>query len=85
MQIQLQFTGRGYPAAHRLPEEIDLEPGADLATALRRISAHLGDETLSNSCLIAVSGKHVGTLGNYINQTLRDGDEIIVLAPVAGG
>lgn len=85
MIIQLHFTGRGYPAAAALPSEIHLEQGADLAAALAFMTAQLDGETLPSSCLVAVSGSHVGTLGKYLNRPLRDGDEIVVLAPVAGG
>jgi molybdopterin converting factor small subunit len=47
--------------------------------------ASSGTTTLPPSCLIAVSGRHLGTLARHANCPLRDGDEIVLLAPVAGG
>ena len=44
-----------------------------------------GDNPLSASCLVAVSGMHLGTLADHRPQTLKDGDELLLLAPVAGG
>jgi molybdopterin converting factor small subunit len=35
--------------------------------------------------LIAVAGKHLGTLASHTPSPLADGDELTVIAPVAGG
>ena len=40
---------------------------------------------LPESCLIAVSGAHLGTLRSHTARKLEDGDELVLIAPVAGG
>jgi molybdopterin converting factor small subunit len=40
---------------------------------------------LPPTCLVAVAGAHLGTLGRLAERELRDGDEIVFIAPVAGG
>jgi len=65
---------------HSLPE------GATLDDALTAVAGHLpADRPLPPSCLVAVSGTHVGTLGSHPARQLADGDELVLIAPVAGG
>lgn len=86
MKIRIVYTGRSYQIAERLPEELALSADAKLDDALHAINRLLaGDEQLPPSCLISVSGQHIGTLTSHENQGLKDGDEIILIAPVAGG
>ena len=42
-------------------------------------------KSLPKSCLVAVSGAHVGTVASHRPRVLRDGDELVLIAPVAGG
>jgi len=78
--------GRGYDAAQSLPDHLCLPDGATLDDALAVILGHLPvDHPLSASCLIAVSGIHLGTMAEHTWKTLNDGDELLLLAPVAGG
>jgi molybdopterin converting factor small subunit len=86
MKIRIVYTGRSYQIAERLPAELALAEDARLDDALQAVNRLLSDdEPLSPSCLICVSGQHVGTLSGHNNQALADGDEIILIAPVAGG
>lgn len=85
MKIRLVVTGRNYNTADSLPDELQLADSATLEDALKSIAARLGDEQLPPSCLIAVSGQHVGTLASHQPRELHDGDELVLIAPVAGG
>jgi molybdopterin converting factor small subunit len=86
MKIQISYTGRSYQTAGILPGEITLEDGAMVDDALLLLTKNLQeDQQLPASCLVAVSGEHIGTLASYTNRTLRDRDELILIAPVAGG
>ncbi len=86
MHIRLFISGRNYNLADGLPNELTLAKGATLDDALRSLSDLLPRGTrLPASCLVAVSGRHCGTVANHSQETLRDGDELVILAPVAGG
>ena len=86
MKIQISYTGRSYHTASQLPTELTLDDGAQVDDALGLLKKALGDDQqLPLSCLVAVSGEHIGTLASYTNRPLRDRDEVILIAPVAGG
>ena len=69
-----------------LPDELSLADGATLDDALNALQASLSDELkLPTSCLISVAGQHVGTLGSHRECPLSEGDELVLIAPVAGG
>ncbi len=86
MKIQISYTGRNYQTAEQLPSELDLDDGSTVADALRQITAGLSDDLqLPTSCLIAVAGEHLGSLNSYTDRPLEHRDEIILIAPVAGG
>ncbi len=86
LNVQVVFIGRRYDAAQAVPERLCLPDGATVDDALKAITAPLsGDHPLSASCLVAVSGMHLGTLADHRSESLKDGDELLLLAPVAGG
>ena len=86
LNVQIVFIGRRYDAARSIPERLCLPEGATVDDALKAIAKQLsGDNPLSASCLVAVSGMHLGTLAEHRSATLKDGDELVLLAPVAGG
>lgn len=86
MRIRLVITGRSYHMAEHLPDEIELPAAATLDDALAAIAQRLADgPPLPSSCLVAVSGEHLGTIAHHRSQQLRDGDELVLIAPVAGG
>ena len=86
LNVRVIFMGRGYDAAQSLPGHLCLPDGATLDDALVDILGHLPvDHPLSTTCLIAVSGVHLGTMADHPSKTLNDGDELLLLAPVAGG
>lgn len=86
MKIHISYTGRSYQTASLLPAEMTLADGATVADALSLIAKDLSeDQQLPTSCLVAVSGEHIGTLASYTDRLLRDRDELILIAPVAGG
>ncbi len=86
LNVQIVFVGRRYDAAESLPDRLCLAEGATLDDALKTIAEQLPDDhPLLASCLVAVSGTHLGTLADHRPRTLKDGDELLLIAPVAGG
>jgi molybdopterin converting factor small subunit len=86
MKIRAVITGRFYHATSSLPNVLTLADGASVDDALAELSRHLPvDQSLPESCLVAVSGRHVGTLSAHESVPLREGDELVLVAPVAGG
>ena len=86
MRIRIVISGRGYDAAASIPAELELPEGATIDDALKAIDAVLPEgRKLAASCLIAVSGTHVGTVASHPPRALGDGEELILIAPVAGG
>jgi len=86
MKLRIAVTGRSYHQADVLPGELTLAEGATLVDAIRQIAGLLPDQqTLPPACLVSLAGRHLGTLGSYENAKLHDGDELVLIAPVAGG
>jgi molybdopterin converting factor small subunit len=86
MKIRVIVTGRSYHTTNQLPDEITLPDCATLDQALESLAAHLpNQQPLPASCLVAVSGEHLGTVASHPSRQLADGDELVVIAPVAGG
>jgi len=86
MNIRVVFSGRGYDRAESIPASLDLPPGSTLSDALDLLAKRLPDEIqLPAACLIAVSGKHAGTVARHEACPLGEGDELVLIAPVAGG
>ena len=86
MHIRIAFSGRGYDRARSLPEDLELPDGGTLDDALNRLAELLPDDSpLPAACLIAISGEHAGTVGRHAPRPLVDGDELVLIAPVAGG
>ncbi len=86
MNIQVVITGRGYDAAAEVPERVSLPDGCGLDEALRTLATMMpGGKGLPESCLVAVAGNHLGTVGSHGPCVLRDDDELMIIAPVAGG
>ena len=86
MIINLVITGRAYHTTESLPEQLTLPEGATLDDAIASLDELLpNNQKLPGSCVVAVSGKHAGTLAQHASRTLSDGDELALIAPVAGG
>ena len=86
MRIHLAYLGRAYPLAKQLPKQLQLGDRAGVAEALREIATLLADgDQLSDSCLVTVAGEHLGTIARHSERSLRDGNELVLIAPVAGG
>jgi len=85
MKIRLTYLGRSYQHAETLPEQIELPAASTLADAVKTVNDLLGQTELPGSCLVTVSGEHVGTVAGFADRPLRDGDELVLIAPVAGG
>lgn len=86
MRIQIAYLGRAYPLAKQLPGQLQLAERAGIAEALSEIAKLLGEgNQLPGSCLVTVAGEHLGTISRHTERSLRDGDELVLIAPVAGG
>ena len=85
MKVQVVYTGRGYDQGAKLPGELALDEGSSVSDALKALQQAAPDVTLPESCLVSVAGTHLGTLAKHDARDLRDGDEIVLIAPVAGG
>jgi molybdopterin converting factor small subunit len=86
MKVKITYLGRSYDVADGLPELLDLPAAARLDEALAALTQCLPDSRgLPNSCLVVLSGKHLGTLAHHENPALADEDELVLIAPVAGG
>ena len=84
--IRLVLTGRNYHAAGGIPEELDLPVDSDVSAALEKVAALLPEgQTLPASCLVTLGGKHLGSVASHDSPVLKSGDELVLIAPVAGG
>ena len=86
MQVRVFFSGRHNNIADNVPRELELPEGCMLSQALTTLLDCLpAHRRPAGTCLVAVSGTHVGTLAHYRDTALRPGDELLLLSPVAGG
>jgi molybdopterin converting factor small subunit len=86
IKVRLVVTGRHYHMSQSLPHEMEFAAGATSEDALRRLASYMNnDQQLPASCLVVVSGQHLGTVAAHDIRTLADGDELVLIAPVAGG
>ena len=86
MKVRLVISGRNYDTARAIPEQLTLPEGCSIDEALQSVAElYSPGQGLPESCLVAVSGTHLGTLRRHSPRQLQDGDELVVIAPVAGG
>lgn len=86
MQVRVFLSGRRYDTADSLPRELSLPDGCSLGVALKTLLDLLpAEQHPAGSCLVAVSGAHMGTLAKHRETVLHHGDELLLLSPVAGG
>ncbi len=86
MKIRVILTGRSYHNAAALSDALELPDDATLSDALAAINDQLGeDAALPPTCLIALAGRHVGNVAACDDRPLTDGQELTLVAPVAGG
>jgi hypothetical protein len=86
MKLRVVISGRHYDWAQLVSDQLTLPDGASLDDALAALAGMLPPgKQLPESCLVAVSGRHLGTVGEHRLEPLRDGDELLLFSPVAGG
>lgn len=86
MQIRVVVSGRHYEIAQSMPGTIELPDGSTIDNVLRKLSEFVPEgRSLSPTCLVAVSGVHLGTIASHPPKPVADGDEVVIIAPVAGG
>jgi len=86
VRIRLVVTGRAYHAAANLPDLCELPDQATVDDVIRLLIDRYGEGPgWSGTCLLAVSGRHLGTVASHQPAALREGDEVTLIAPVAGG
>ena len=66
MIVKLLIAGRGYDVAEDVPERLALSESATIDDALQAIDRLLPEgHRLAASCLVAVGGEHLGTVGSH--------------------
>lgn len=86
MKLRVVISGRHYDWTQLPADELTLPDTASLDDALSALAAMLPrGKSLPETCLVALSGQHLGTLRDHRSPPLRDGDELLLFAPVAGG
>jgi molybdopterin converting factor small subunit len=86
MKLRVLISGRGYDAAEGIPIEWEVAEGTTLSELVRAVNQRLPPRhPLPPACLVAVSGVHLGTVGRLAPRELQEADEIVFVAPVAGG
>lgn len=86
MKIRVVVTGRSYHSTQHLPDELQLAEPGTLEDAIGQLTALLPEgQRFPPSCLVAVAGCHLGTIARHDSCRLQEGDELTLIAPVAGG
>ena len=86
MKVRVVVSGRNYDTARAIPRQLTLPEGCSVDEAISAVAGYLPQgRDLPESCLVAVSGSHLGTLRSHRPQVLSDGDELVLIVPVAGG
>ncbi len=86
MEVRVVVSGRNYDTAEAIPRHLTLPEGCSVDEALQAVAEFCRQGPgLPESCLVAVSGTHLGTLRRHKPHVLSDGDELVLIAPVAGG
>ena len=86
MKIRVVITGRNYHTTQHLPEEIMLGELATVDDAITKLVSLLpAGQGFPPSCLVAVAGRHLGTIARHESCRLHEGDELTLIAPMAGG
>ncbi len=86
MLIRLAYLGYGYHQAAHWPAELEVPDSVDVTLALKKVQQMAPEPLmLPPTCLVIVNGRHMGTVASCESCVLRAGDELTLLAPVAGG
>ncbi len=85
MRIRVTYLGRSYQQAASLPEDFELPSEATVKDALAAVNSALDEHPLPESCLVTIAGEHLGSITSYTDRPLQEGDELMLIAPVAGG
>ena len=84
--IARKQIGSGVVAAARAAVFKDVPDGATVDDVIRMLVDCYGQGPgWSETSLIAVAGRHLGTVASHVSAVLQDGDEVTLIAPVAGG
>jgi molybdopterin converting factor small subunit len=86
MKLRVVLTGRHDHASSQIPELLELPDGSTVEGALQEIAGFFPSERpLPATCLVVLSDHHLGTVAQHDDRPLSDGDELLLIAPVAGG
>ena len=86
MRINVVVTGRSYHLAEGLPEVLELPDASTLDDARAGVGgAPAGRADAGAELPGGLSGRHLGTLAAHQQPALANGDELVLIAPVAGG
>lgn len=94
MNVCVEFTGQLRTAIGQANDRVDLPEGATVAMLLRRLGERYGDEArphllnasrqVQPSLLVAINGTAFPSQ-QAVAIVLREGDDVVLLPPIAGG
>jgi molybdopterin converting factor small subunit len=86
VNVRIAVVGWQYHVTGQLPRSVEVLDGATVDVALTALRAAMPDgRELSPHAMLAVAGRHIGTVELHDACRLREGDEMMVIVPVAGG
>jgi molybdopterin converting factor small subunit len=86
MKLRVVLTGRHDHASSPIPDSLEMPEGSSVTTALQQIADCFPEaQPLPPTCLVVLAGNHLGTVAQHDDRPLTDGDELLLIAPVAGG
>jgi len=86
MNVRVFITGRAYHLAEAFPDVLEFDQGATVASVLAKLADLLPEGgQLPPTCMVTLSGRHLGSVAGFDDCPLREGDEVALIVPVAGG
>ena len=78
MRLKFVYMGHGYDQTANWPEFLELPETATVDIALRALEQELSrTRAVAGSCLVVVSGRHLGTIARHENIALAATDELM--------
>lgn len=90
VEVRVQLVGYMSKSSGRTELTLSLPSGSTLEHVIREIVNRVPGSGIAlesgrvTGCLLVLNDEHVG-LPDGIRRTVRDGDELVIIPPVAGG